>query len=235
MGQLDHKNVIRQYESGEIGEGFYILMEYCRGGSVDGLMQKSGGKLSLEKATGIILQALEGLIYTHGVGIRATLGNGENVCHDGVVHRDFKPHNIFLSDGTDKAVAKVADFGLAKAFEASGQTGITATGAVAGTMAFMPRQQYLDYRYAEPQVDVWAAAASYYYMLTGCFPRNFNGMLPHVAILKNSAVPIRERDPGIPKSLADVIDRALIDNPAIVTKSASDLKKQIEQAVQKKG
>ena len=231
MGQLDHKNVIRQYETGEIGDGYYILMEYCKGGSVDKLMRKKGGKLSLGRATNIILQTLDGLIYTHGASIKAKLGSGEEVYHDGVVHRDFKPHNIFLSDGSETAVAKVADFGLAKAFEASGHTGITATGAFAGTMAFMPRQQYLDYRYAEPQVDVWAAAASYYYMLTGCFPRNFEGMLPHMAVLNNSAVPIREREPGLPKALAEVIDRALIDNPAIVVKSAMEFKTQIEQAL----
>ncbi|MDF0552305.1 hypothetical protein [Kamptonema sp. UHCC 0994] len=64
----------------------------------------------------------------------------------------------------------------------------------------MPRQQVLNFKYAQPEVDVWAAAASLYYMLTGYFPRNFaKNQDPFVAVLQTDTVPIRERLPSLPK------------------------------------
>ena len=59
-----------------------------------------------------------------------------------------------------------------KAFDTAGLSGQSATGSVAGTPVFMPRQQVIDFKYARPEVDVWAAAASLYAMLTGAVPRD---------------------------------------------------------------
>jgi serine/threonine protein kinase len=89
----------------------------------------------------------------------------------------------------------------------------------AGTLAFMPRQQLVNFKYAKPEVDVWAMAASLYYMLTREYPRAF---------VDDNAVPIRERDPSIPEELAQVIDRALVDDPQIVYKAADDLRVALE-------
>ncbi len=88
----------------------------------------------------------------------------------------------------------------------------------------MPRQQVLDYKYPKPEVNVWTAAACCYVMITEYSPRNFVGLDPFRAILDNDVVPIRDRTSSIPKSLAEVIDRALIDNPEIYYKSAVDFK-----------
>jgi len=70
-------------------------------------------------------------------------------------------------------VAKVGDYGLAKAFDAAGLSGQTNTGVAAGQTYFMPRQQVINYKYAGPEVDVWAMAATLYHMLTGNFPATF--------------------------------------------------------------
>ena len=70
-------------------------------------------------------------------------------------------------------VAKVGDYGLSKAFDLAGLSGQTCTGAVAGTPAFLPRQQVINFKYARPEVDVWAAAAFLYYLLTVRPPREF--------------------------------------------------------------
>jgi serine/threonine-protein kinase len=150
----------------------------------------------------------------------------------GIVHRDFKPGNIFLVGSGSSLTAKVADFGLAKAFETAGLSGHTRTGQLAGTPVFMPRQQIINYKESKPAVDVWAAAASYYYMLTGTFAKDFERGKDVIAVaLSGAAVPIRKRNPKIPRKLAAVIDRALIEKPAIGVQTAAELKKMIEDAL----
>ena len=161
----------------------------------------------------------------------APLADGSVKKVHGLVHRDFKPGNIFLSDTSAHPVAKVADFGLAKSFETAGLTGMTRTGNAAGTPMFMPRQQILNFKYARPDVDVWAAAASYYFMLTGQFPKEARGADIWAAMLTGKAVPVRKRNPSVPKPLAEVIDTALIDQPSIQITSAAQLKKMILGAI----
>ena len=93
----------------------------------------------------------------------------------GLVHRDITPRNIFISISEDIPSAKISDFGLAKAFELAGLSGNTRTGNFSGTLGFICKQQLINYKYARPEVDVWAAAAVLYYMLTGMPPRDFSG------------------------------------------------------------
>jgi len=235
--QLDHKNVVRTYKSGCANGVFYILMDLCEGGSVDSLMAKHGGKLCLEQATLITLQVLDGLEYVHNVKVDVDIKKGlfnstKEVEAYGLVHRDFKPGNIFLADNTDYPVAKVADFGMAKAFETAGMSKVTKDGSAMGTPQFMPRQQAVNFRYSEPDVDVWAAAASYYNMLTGQFPRDFApGKNPCMVLMTGGIVPIRQRDSSIPPKLAAVIDRALQEVPEIGYKSAATFRRDIIAAL----
>ncbi|MDR1919881.1 MAG: protein kinase [Tannerellaceae bacterium] len=231
-GQLVHKNVVRQHLFGSCGDVFFILLEYCRGGSVDKLMRKNQGKLSLDLATHIMLQVLDGLQHVHHAQVRAKLKDGEEVSANGVVHRDLKPANIFLSDDSSQPLALVADFGLAKTFETAGLSSHTRTGEVAGSMQFMPRQQVLDFRYAQPDVDVWAAAASYYNMLTGAYPKPFvAGKDMAAQVLNLPSVPIRQREPKIPDKLAQVIDAALVDDPQIGIRTVEAFKRSIIEAL----
>jgi serine/threonine-protein kinase len=225
-GQLNHKNVIKQFKCGCFNDHiYYILMEYCKDGSVDRLIARNNRKLGFEQATDIILQTLDGLHYVHNTPAKAMTIGGETFPSSGIVHRDFKPANIFLEGKT----CKVADFGLAKGFDAAGYSGFTHVGEKAGSMAFMPRQQVIDFGGSKPEVDVWAAAATYYYMLTGCFVRNFTESDDWTGqVLKLPVIPIRMRDPKIPQRLADVIDEALVEKPAIRIKTAAELKKNIK-------
>ena len=230
--QMDHKNIVKHYRCGQSGDTCFILMEYCDGRSVDSMIERHGGKLSLDKATDIILQVLDGLIYAHKTTVSVKLKGGDVVTANGIVHRDFKPGNIFMTGVGKNFTAKIADFGLAKAFETSGLSGHTRTGQVAGTPIFMPRQQIINYKESKPAVDVWAAAASYYYMLTGKPPKDFaSGRDAFAVALANTAVPIRKRNSAISKKLAAVIDQALIEKPDIGVKSAAELKKMIEGAI----
>ena len=234
---LSHKNVVKTYQSGCANGTFYILMDLCEGGSVDGLMEKKGGKLPIELATWITLQVLSGLDYAHNADLdvaiqKGIFGGTKEVSAKGVVHRDFKPGNIFLSDASDRPVALVADLGMAKAFDTAGLSKITKTGTVMGTPVFMPRQQAMNFKYAKPEVDVWAAAASYYNMLTGTFPKNFRpGKNVWQIIVTEPAVPIRDRNSAIPQSVAAVIDKALREDPSIGYQTAAAFRKDLVNAL----
>jgi len=230
---LKHRNIVEVRDAGSADGAFFLSLEYCDGGSVDFLMKQNGGKLSVTEASEIVLQALDGLIYAHSAVIpQVKLANGKFGQGRGLVHRDLKPANIFLSGSGNARIAKVGDYGLAKAFDLAGMSGLSCTGDVAGTPVFMPRQQALDCKYAKPDVDVWAIAATLYSMLTGTTPRDFSRATdPWKIILETNAVPIRQRNPAIPKALAAVIDAALVDGPAIHFKTAVEFKRALEKAL----
>lgn len=211
---LRHPNIVSLYDSGFAGGTFYLTTEYCPGGSLDRLLPgHARGRLAVGEAVRLPLQVLEGLEHAHG---------------EGVVHRDLSPSNILL-DGTggDRVApltAKITDFGIAKAFDQAGLSGLTRTGATAGKPHFMPRQQVINFKRAVPAVDVWALAACLYHMLTARYPRDFpQGKDPWQVILQSPAVPIRQREPGVPRALAEIIDRALTEQPAIGFQSAAEL------------
>lgn len=246
VSALRHPNVVRFRHSGVDGGMFYFTSEYCDGGNVVNLMRKRGGPLAVEEAVIVAVQILNGLAYAHTAPIPVTtpaagpqdtrlqmLGRSSpmTVVH-GLVHRDVKPANILLSGSGSTQVAKLADFGLAKAFDLAGMSGHTMTGSVAGTLSFMPRAQVINFRFARPEVDVWSCAASLYFMLTGSAPRTFPRDMDGIrVVLGNRATPIRERDSTIPARLAEVIDEALIDKPRIKIASADQLARALMAAL----
>lgn len=220
---LNHPNIVAFREGGVSGATFYFVCEYCEGGSVDQVVKRSG-PLGFEAAVHIAAQALEALDYAHHVPVDWATGD-TGPAAIGLVHRDVKPANILLSGSATALVTKLADFGLAKAFDRAGLSGHTMTGTMAGTVGFMARPQLIDYKFAKPEVDVWATAATLYYMLTGRTPREFpRGTDPIAIILRDNAIPIRTRNPTIPKALAAVIDEALIDRPSIGIATANELR-----------
>ena len=230
IGQFNHQNFVRHLSSGNLGDIYYILMEHCQGGSVTDLMNNNRGKLDLYTATYIILQVLDGLIYASSVPLLSKIADGSTKEVKGIVHRDIKPGNILLSDTSYRPVVKIADFGLAKAFETAGKTIDTKRGQFGGSLRFMSRQQLENYRYAKPIVDVWSTAASYYYMITKNTPRDFREMSDIATVQLCDPVPIQKRDPNIPKKLANVIDAALSEQPKTGIKKAFEFKKAIEEA-----
>ena len=221
---LQHPHVVQLLDYGYAENTFFFTMEYCEGGDVWDLMEKLGGRLPVNMAVDITLQILDGLIYAHNVEVPyVRLADGRLGKGKGLVHRDLKPNNIFITNIDGKIIVKIGDYGLAKAFDLAGLSGQTLTDTKMGTPVFMCRQQVLDFKHALPEVDVWASAACLYNMLTGDFPRDFVGD-PWNCILINNPVPIRQRDSNIPENLAKVIDLALIEKPQIHFQSAADFK-----------
>jgi hypothetical protein len=221
---LHHQNIIAFRQAGSAGGVFYFTTEFCTAGSVQDLVVTRGEPLAVDHAVRIVLQALDGLAYAHNV----YLGPDAR----GLVHRDIKPANILLTGNDENQIAKLGDFGLAKAFDRAGLSGQSMTGEAAGTFGFMGRKQLINYKYAKPDVDVWSMAASLYWMITGRLPRQVAaGADPILAVLNEPAVPIRKRNPEIPTRIAEVIDTTLVEKPASWINTASAFSEALRSAM----
>lgn len=230
---LNHRNVVNLYEEGRASGIYFFTMGYCEAGNVSDLMKRRGGTLSVDEALFLMFQVLDGLHYAHHAPIpRVRLANGNYGPGVGLVHRDIKPCNLLLDGYGNSRVVKVSDYGMSKAFDKAGMTGLTRPGMFAGSFHFMPRQQILEFGDSLPEVDVWAAAASLYYMLTGTPPRDFPPQAsPQSVVLHHAPIPIRHRRSSVPKRLAKVIDEALIEHPGIAVRDIATFKKRLEKAV----
>ena len=217
LKNLQHPDIVTILDSGSVGSAFYFVMEHCRGGSVADYMEANGGKLALTVAMPIMLQALEGLAFAHAKG---------------VVHRDLKPSNILLSGTPAQPAAKLADMGLAKNFDKAGFSGMTVTGAYAGTPFYMPKEQLTNFKYVKPVTDVWSVGATFYNMLSGETPRDFpRGCDPMEVILRGEIVPLSKRSPGIPKGISAVLDKAIQASPKDRFQDASEMLAVMRKAV----
>jgi serine/threonine protein kinase len=231
---LNHRHVVRLLDHGFARGALFMVLEYCDGGTAEDLRVQRGGVLPVDEAVEIAVQALEGLAYCHTADIPFVKQKGGGYGPGkGMVHRDIKPANLFLTGWDSGRLVKVGDFGLAKAFAESGLSGGTRTGDVGGTYEFMCRRQVACYKDAGPEVDVWSLAASLYYLLTGCTPRDFGDGDKCLTVLERDARPIRPLRPDLPEGLAAVIDAALReqeDKPP-VSPSALAFKQALEEAV----
>src|SRR5262245_37970153 len=162
-------------------------MEYVPGVDAQKLV-KQRGPLPVRTAVKLIGQALLALEYAHAKGF---------------VHRDLKPANLLVTGDPRRRVVKLADFGLARVYQASQLSGLTLSGDMGGTVAFLPPEQITSYRDAQPAADQYAAAATLYYLLTAELLYDFKASkLPALAvILQEEPVPIRKRRPDLPAEL----------------------------------
>lgn len=211
LKQLKHPNIVKVFENyfSREDENLCIVMEYCAGGDLAEYMRKKGGKLDLEEAVNITLLLLDALEYVHNAEVEVKDAKGRLRKEHGLIHRDIKPQNILFTE--DKTI-KLSDFGLAKAFDLAGASGVSSDGQWCGSYPYVSRRQIIKFRYARPDVDVFSMAALFYQMLTGKFIRDFealDALVPQAAVLKRKLVPIRERDASIPAALAEVIDSVL--------------------------
>jgi pSer/pThr/pTyr-binding forkhead associated (FHA) protein len=233
---LKHRNVTKLYDFGFYGGAYFYLMEYCSGGSAEELRASSGGTMSPGEALAVILPVLDGLHYLHNVKLAAArVEDHLSPESRGLVHRDLKPANIFL--GGDSGIEpKIADIGVGKLYNNAYTYSHTRTGSVAGSPACMPRQQVLDFKHAGPEVDIWAAAASLYKLMTGEYPRDFpEDEDPWRVVLNRSPVPVLKRRPDLPPRLAAALDFALEDNPRIHHQAAGSLKAALLEACREDG
>ncbi len=202
LQRLVHPRIVRHFDSGEVQGQLYFIMEYVPGLDAGRLVREQG-RMTAERVVRLGCQLLDALACAH---------------HQGIVHRDVKPSNLLLTQQDGQEVLKLADFGLARAYQASAMSGLTLSGQSGGTPAFMPPEQVQDLRSALPPADQYAVAATLYYLLTGQTiyepaPTRFDLML---RIIQTDPIPLRQPDPGqpLPGRLGAVIRRALARLPA---------------------
>jgi eukaryotic-like serine/threonine-protein kinase len=194
MGKLgDHPNVVTIYDIGQEGEQPYVVLPLMPGGDVEGLIEKAPEhRLPIEQAIKITREVCKGLEHAHAKGI---------------IHRDIKPGNVWLSgDGT----AKVGDFGLALAVDVSRLTG---EGMMVGTYYYMPPEQALGGE-VTPRADLYSVGAMLYEMVTGRPPFMGDDTVAIIGQHINTPpVSPNWHRPDLPPPLAALIMRLLEKDP----------------------
>ena len=180
---LNHPHIVSFRDAGEADGELFFAMDYVPGQDANQLLRKEG-PLEVGRAVDLVCQLLEALDYAHAQGI---------------VHRDVKPSNMLVAtkpDGEREGV-KVADFGLARTYQASQLSGLTLMGDIGGTPGFMAPEQIIDFRQTQPPADQYSAAATLYKLLTGHYVHDFppNVQQWFQVILTKNVIPIQHAGP----------------------------------------
>ena len=192
------RHIVAVTDHGECGSLGYLVMELLAGEGLDQRINRTGPQ-PLAKVSPMITQIARGLSIAHA---------------EGVVHRDLKPTNVFVTlDEDGNAVAKVLDFGIAKLRRGLDRKAAHATqrGFLLGTPAYMSPEQargkQLDHR-----ADVWALAVIAYHMLTGEFPFDGeNGEDLFARLCRIEFTPISKHRPDLPLVVSDFFARAFAE------------------------
>jgi serine/threonine protein kinase/tetratricopeptide (TPR) repeat protein len=189
---VTHKNVVRIYDLGESAGIRFITMEYVDGEDLRSLL-KHHGKFSPQQAIAMIEQVCRALDAAHS---------------EGVIHRDLKPQNI-MRDRQGRMV--VMDFGLARSL---GDSGMTQTGAIVGTMEYMSPEQALGMP-LDQRSDIFSVGLIFYELLTGKAPYQADTAIASLMKrTREAAVPASEVDHSVPRSLSAIVSRCLEREPA---------------------
>jgi eukaryotic-like serine/threonine-protein kinase len=205
---IAHPNICQVYDFGTLrGQTLYFAMERLSGEPLSARIARTGG-LPLVELLDILLQALAGLGAAH---------------RKGILHRDFKPENVFLVLDDERSLVKLLDFGLVKFVAGAGLGGaeggeagsdeatqLTRTGIVMGTPFYMAPEQVTGDRSLDARVDLWAVGVVMYEASCGRVPFRGNNWAETInAILHEQPRPPRELRPGIPPAFERALDRAL--------------------------
>jgi serine/threonine protein kinase len=206
--RVAHPNIVTVFDAGEDGGQAYIVMEYVEGETLDAALRRRG-RYPAEAAVDLALQACAGLEHAHAAGL---------------VHRDVKPQNLLLrADGT----LKIADFGIARATEASR---LTEVGTILGTAAYLAPEQAAGGE-VTAAADLYSLGAVLYELLTGRPPYVFESFAELAVKHREQPVtPVRKLASGVPPALEHVVMRALALNPHDRPVSAAAFARQLALA-----
>lgn len=130
------------------------------------------------------------------------------------MHRDVTPSNLLVTTADGREAGKVADFGLARVYQASILSGITMADTGGGTPSFMPPEQVTDFRRVAPAGDQWSAAATLDALLSGQSPHGAGDPVEVFArILTQDPAPLRSLRAEVPAGLETPVHRALARKP----------------------
>ena len=212
--RLTHWNTVEVYDYGKTDDGvFFYVMELLNGLSFQELGERCG-PLPPARAIYLICQICEALEEAELVHL---------------VHRDIKPSNLFtVILGGRHDVAKLTDFGLVKSMEPFDRKDVTQEGRISGSPLYMSPEQSTG-KSPDHRSDIYSLGAVMYFLLTGQPPFNGTNALEVMVAHARDPVPALETiNPGLPRSLADVVMKCLAKDPADRFQSAKELKHALE-------
>ena len=185
---ITHPNIVSVYDVGVDGNLYYIVMELIKGKTLKEIIVEEKGPLPWKWSVNIATQIASALEIAH---------------KNHIIHRDIKPHNIII---TEDGVAKVTDFGIAKAVSKST---ITAFGTTIGSVHYFS-PEHARGGFTDEKSDLYSLGVVMYEMLTGKVP--FDADTPVSIALKHmqeDPKPPIELNPNIPSAVNDIIMKAL--------------------------
>ncbi len=206
---LSHPNIVSIFDVGQEENVHYIVMEYIDGITLkDYITQK--GSLNWKEAAGIAIQICSAIEQAH---------------KNHVIHRDIKPHNILI---TKEGIAKVTDFGIARAVSSST---ITMVGSTIGSVHYFSPEQARG-GFTDEKSDLYSLGITIYEMITGKVP--FDGESPVAVALKhiqNKAERPVDINPRIPATMNDIVMKAIKKDQNLRYQTASELLSDLHRAV----
>ncbi len=197
--RIIHPNVAAVFDYGESEGLIYLVMEFVDGQPLSRILAREA-PLAVERALDLAKQIADGLGAAHELGI---------------VHRDLKPDNILVTrTRAGREVAKVVDFGIAKAVQDTTGESLTRTGLVIGTPEFMSPEQLLGDP-VDARSDLYALGCILHLMLTATPP--FAASTREQMIkrrLTEDAPHVQQLDPGLPDSVDRIVERLLARSPS---------------------
>ncbi len=212
---LNHPNICTIYEVDEFEGQHFIAMEVLDGKSLKAML--SAGAMKIPALLDLASQIADGLEAAH---------------RKGIVHRDVKPANIFV---TQRGQAKILDFGLAKLLEpahaAIAAVGaptmtldqLTSPGSAVGTVAYMSPEQAMGGN-LDARSDLFSFGGVLYEMATGslAFPGGTSAIV-FDGILHSTPTPAERFNAEVPAQLSAIIFKALEKDPRLRYQSAADM------------
>lgn len=206
---LSHPNIVSIFDVGQDNGRYYIVMEYIDGITLkDYITQK--GALDWKEASGIAIQICSAIEQAH---------------KNHIIHRDIKPHNILI---TKEGIAKVTDFGIARAVSSST---ITMVGSTIGSVHYFSPEQARG-GFTDEKSDLYSLGITFYEMVTGRVP--FDGESPVAVALKHlqdKAERPSDINPSVPRSINDIIMKLIKKDQNLRYSNASELLADIQRSI----
>jgi serine/threonine-protein kinase len=196
---IQSEHVARVFDCGTLPSGVpYMVMEHLDGTDLAHEL-KARGRLPIEEAVDLVLQAIEGVASAHARG---------------VVHRDLKPSNLFLAGKGGRYRVKVLDFGISKVSSSSPdapvEDDLTSTTTMLGSPRYMSPEQAQSSRDVDRRTDVWSLGVILYEMLAGVRPFAGSSLGEVISqLISRTPDPVRVHRPEVPEALEAAVAKCL--------------------------